>query len=204
MRKKLEMILPLMISTGAVLLLICTLIPLIFLNTADSPVNWIKASIWPSLSIFAFVLAMLMPVVMLAIYVSQIEEMGVLGLVGFSLLLIGMAVYLGFQFDMAFVWPVLAEKAPKLIDFSGPMFRHPRFAFMHFWMEPIHSIGTLLFGIALIKARVLPRIASILFIIGMILSAGVLFPPFLLRAVGGVIGSFALTWIASFLWNRTR
>lgn len=196
--------LPVVICTGGVLLLVSTVLPLIFLNSADSPLSWVENNGWFTLSILAFILAMLMPAVMLAIYVSQIEETGVLGLVGFSLMLIGMAAYLGFQFDMAFVWPVLAEKTPELIDFSGPMFHHPGFAFIHSWMGPIHIIGTMLFGITLIKARVFPRIASILFMIGMILSPGVLFPPFLLRAVGGVIGFFALNWIAFSLWNRTR
>jgi len=204
MKRMLVRGLQVVIIISAVLLLVCTLLPQIFLNTADSPISWIEHSAWPYLSLLAFVLSMLMPVVVLAIYTSQIEETGILGLIGFSLLLIVMAAYLGIQFDMAFVWPVLAERAPELIDFSGPMFRHPHFAFVHFWMGPIHTIGTLLFGIALIKARVFPRVTSILFIIGMVLSAGVLFPPFLLRTLGGVIGSLALTWIAFFLWNRTK
>ncbi len=192
-----------MTGTSAVLLLACTVLPVVFLNAADSPIGWVNDSAWPKLSVMAFVLAALMPFVMLAIYVCQIEETGVLGLIGLVLSLIGFAAYLCFQFDMAFVWPVLAATAPELVDFSGPMFRDPQFAFVHSWMGPLHSVGVVLFGIALIRAHVFPRTASVLFMIGVLLSAGVLFPPFLIRAVGGVLAAPALGWMALVLWRRT-
>jgi hypothetical protein len=187
---------------AAALLLVCTVLPLVILDAGDSPIGWVRDGAWPYLSVMAFALAAVMPFVILAIYACQIEETGVLGLVGLTMSLIGMVAYLGFQFDMAFVWPVLAARAPELVDFSGPMFRDPRFAFIHFWMGPVYSVGVLLFGIALIKARVFPRTASVLFMLGVILSAGALFPPFLIRAVGGVLGAPAMAWMALILWRR--
>jgi hypothetical protein len=118
--------------------------------------------------------------------------------------LIGFLAYLAFQFDMAFVWPVLAETAPELIDYDGPLFRDARFGFVHFWMGPLHLVGMLLFGIALIRARVFHRTASLFFMVGLILSAGVLFPPFLIRAVGGVLAAPTMAWMALVLWVRTQ
>ena len=190
--------------TGAVLLLLSAVLPLVLLDSADSPIGWVRDSAWPYLSLIAFVFGAVMPFVLLAVYSCQVEETGVLGLVGLVLSLIGTVVYLGFQFDMAFVWPVLAARAPELIDFSGPMFRDPRFAFVHTWMSPTHSIGVLLFGVALIRARVFPRTASVLFLIGVILSPGPIFPPFVIGAVGAVLGAPAMVWMASILWNRTK
>ena len=190
--------------TGAVLLLLCSVLPLVLLDAADSPIGWVRDSAWPYLSVIAFGFAAVMPFVVLAIYTCQIEETGMLGLIGLVVSLIGMVAYLGFQFDMAFVWPVLAVRAPELVDFSGPMFRDPRFAFVHVWMGPTHAVGVLLFGVALIKARFFPRTASVLFMIGVILSAGGMFPPFLIRTVGAVLGAPAMVWMASILWGRTE
>jgi hypothetical protein len=190
-------------GAGAVLLLACSILPVVLLDAADSPIGWIHDSAWPYLSVAAFALTALMPFVMVAIYVYQVQETGVVGFVGLVVSLAAFAAYLGFQFDMAFVWPVLAARAPELIDYSGPMFRDPGFAFVHSWMGPLHSVGVLLFGIALIRARVFPRAASALFMIGAILSAGLLFPPFPIRAVGGILAAPAMGWIASVLWRRT-
>jgi hypothetical protein len=114
-----------MTGVGAVLLMACTVLPLLLLDAAASPIDWVRDSAWPYLSAMACVMAALMPFAMLALYRCQTEEAGVLGLVGLVLSLIGLVAYLCFQFDMAFVWPVLAERAPELVDFSGPLFRDP-------------------------------------------------------------------------------
>jgi len=203
MRQIVTRLLTVTTAAGAILLLACTVLLPLLLDGAGTPLNWVHDSAWPYLSVMAFVLAALMPFVFLTVYVCQIEETGMLGLVGFVASSIGCAAYLGFQFDLAFVWPVLAERAPDLLDFDGPMFRYPRFAFIHLWMGPLYSVGVLLFGIALIRARVLPRTASALFMVGVILSAGVLFPPFPIRTVGGLLAAPALGWMTLVLWRRT-
>lgn len=188
--------------TGAVLLLLTTVLALLLLDRAAGPIGWLGDGAWPYLSVMAFVLAGLMPFIILGVYALQAEESGLLGLVGLVLSLIGMVGYVGFQFDMAFVWPALASRAPELVDFSGPLFRDPMFAFVHFWMGPIHAVGVLLFGAALVKARVYPRAASVLFTVGLIFSEGSLSPPFLLSAVGGVFAVPGLVWMAWVMWDR--
>jgi len=203
MKRMLAHVLAAATGAGALVLLACTLLPLVFLHAADSPTGWVQDTAWPYLAVAAFALTALMPVVMLGIYAYQIDEAGVLGLIGLVASLVGFAALLGFQFDLAFVWPVLAARAPELLDYSGPMFREPGFAFVHSSMGPVHSVGVLLFGSALIRARVFPRAASALFTIGVILSAGLLFPPHLIRAVGGILAAPAMVWIASVLWRRT-
>jgi hypothetical protein len=190
-------------SSTTVLLLVCTVLPFVALNSTESPIVWVQDDAWSYLGVMAFVLAVIMPLAMLVLYSYQIEKTGLLGLIGLGMSLIGFLGYLCLQFDMAFVWPVLAERAPDLVDFNGPMFSDRRFAFVHFWMGPVHTVGMLLFGIALVRARVLPRVACIFFIIGLIMSPGALFPPFLIRAVGGVIGALGLGWMTLVLWQRT-
>jgi hypothetical protein len=190
-------------ATVAVLLLSCTVLALLLLDRAAGPIGWVGTGAWPYLSVLSFAVACGMPFIILGVYAVQVEESGSLGLVGLVLSLIGMLGFVGFQFDMAFVWPALTSHAPELVDFSGPLFRDPMFAFVHLWMGPTHAIGVLLFGIALIRARVYPRAATVLFMIGLILSAGSLSPPFLISAVGGIIAAPGLLSFAWVMWAQT-
>lgn len=193
------------LTTGCatVLLLACTALPLVVLDAAESPIDWVQDDAWPYLSVMAVMHAAIMPLVMLVLYSYQTKEAGLLGLIGLAVSVIGFFGFLCLQFDMAFVWPVLSERTPELVDFNGPMFQDSRFALVHFWMGPVHTVGMLLFGLALIKARVFPRITCVLFMIGLILSPGALFPPFLIRVMGGVMGALGLGWITLLLLRRT-
>lgn len=202
MTRTLERALAVLTIFAAVWLPLCALLPLFLLDSSATPLDWVRTGSWPLLSLMAVALSVLIPFVILALYVCQIREAGKLGFVGLVLALIGYLAYMWFQFDMAFVWPVLAARAPELIDYSGPMFRDARFAFVHLWMGVVQAVGVLLLGVALFRARVFPRTASVLLTIGLLLSAGVLFPPFLLSAIGGVVGAIALGWIGWWLWER--
>jgi hypothetical protein len=184
------------------LLLLLGVAPLLLLDAGDSPVAWVRDSAWPVLSVLAFAFTGVVPFILLGLYTCEIEEMGALGLTGLVIALIGLLPYIGFQFDMAFVWPVLVATTPELVDFAGPMFRDPRFALVHFWMGPVYSIGVLVFGIAMIRARVFPRAASVLLTVGMILVMGILFPPFVLRTMGAVLSAPALGWMGLVLWSK--
>ncbi|UCG86600.1 MAG: hypothetical protein JSW71_22325 [Gemmatimonadota bacterium] len=175
-----------------ILLLALGILPVLILPAREPVVNWVLDNDWAALSTAAFVLATLLPLVMTGIYAFQLEHTGVTGLIGLALTVLGMLLLLGFQFDMAFVWPVLASEMPRLLDFDGAMFDAPRFSFIHFWMGPLFTLGMLVFGISTIRARVFPRWSGISLTIGMILSAGILFPPLLLRTGGALLATAAL------------
>ncbi len=186
------------------LLLILGLAPLLLLDAGDTLIGWVRDSAWPVLSVMALVFTGLIALILLGLYTCGIEESGVTGLIGLAIALVGLLPFIGFQFDMAFVWPVLAVSAPDLVAFDGPMFRDPRFSLVHVWMGPVYNVGILVFGIALVRARIFPRLATGLFTVGMILSAGILFPPFVIRMVGAVLGAPALGWMGLVLWSKTR
>jgi hypothetical protein len=71
-------------------------------------------------------------------------------------------------------------------------------------MIRLHAVGVLLFGSALIRARVFPRTASALFTIGALKSVGPLYPPLLISAVSGVLAAPAMGWMAVVLWRRMQ
>ena len=156
-------------------------------------VSWVMDPAWAALSVIAFLAAILTPLVMMGLFSHQRHQLGRVGVIGLLLSVAGMLVYLGFQFDLAFVWPVLAQEIPGLLDFDGSMFQAPSYAFVHFWMGPVTTFGVLVFGIATYRARVFPRWSAVLFIIGMILTQGMLFPPLILRLVGSLPAAVALT-----------
>lgn len=185
----------------ALLLMCLGILPSVVLDTDQSMAGWVTDPAWPVLSLLAYVYALLIPVVLVGLFSHQRPKLGAAGLVGLLLSLAGLFVYLGFHFDMAFVWPVLAAQAPGLLDFDGPMFRAPFYAFVHFWMGPVATLGLLVFGIATYRARIFPRWSAVLFIIGMILTQGVLFPPLILRLVGSIPGALALLTMGVLQWK---
>jgi len=177
---------------AAILLLVLGILPVLMLPAGEPPLIWVRDDHWSALSITAFGLALLLPLVLTGLYAFQLQHMGVVGLIGFFLAFLGLLLLLSFQFDMAFVWPVLANEMPPLLDFEGVMFRAPRFSFIHFWMGPLFTLGILVFGVSTVRARVFPRWSGLLFTVGMILSAGMLFPPLLLRTAGSMLATIAL------------
>lgn len=176
----------------AALVLLLGITPSVLLDGGEPMAQWVLDPAWGSLSVIAFLAAMLAPFVLIGLFIYQRPRIGKSGAVGLFLSVVGMLVYLGFQFDLAFVWPVLATENPALLDFEGPMFRSPIFAFVHLWMGPLTSLGILTFGIATYRAKVFPRWSAVLFLMGFLLIQGILFPPLVLRLIGSFPAAIAL------------
>jgi hypothetical protein len=187
---------------AGVLTLILGILPSALLPTGQPVLEWVRDDQWAVLSVLAFVLALLMPLALTGLYASEVEEAGRLGFVGFVLSVIGLLLFVAFQFDLAFVWPVLAAQAPNLIDYSGPMFSDRMFSVIHSLMGPVHALGLVAFGVATFRGRVFPRWSAVLFTVGMVLSAGILFPPLIIRAIGAMPAAVALVWMGYTLWSR--
>ena len=149
----------------AFLLLCLGFLPSVLLDGDARMVSWVLNPAWAALSVMAYLAAILTPFVMIGLFAHQRHQLGWVGTAGLLLSVAGMLLYLGFQFDLAFVWPALALEAPALLDFDGPMFQAPFFAFVHFWMGPVTTVGVLVFGIATYRARVFPRWSAVLFTI---------------------------------------
>jgi hypothetical protein len=158
---------------------------------------------WALLSTLVFVHTVLLIPALIGLYLRQVQESGVFGFLGFGTAFLATCLHVGMQFDMAFVWPYLVSKAPSLLDFEGPLFRQPPFSIVHSLMIYSGLVGYLLFGIATIRARVIDRWRAILFTIGLPLGIGLLFPPFILRIVGGMAGGIGLLAVGWPLFNNT-
>ncbi len=119
------------------------------------------------------------------LYVRQSEAAGTLGLVGFLVAFLGTALTVGVDWDEVFVVPILADAAPELLDAGPPL--GIILSFLTF------LVGWLMFGVAALRARVYPRWAALLLIVGAVL-AGV---PLSLSTVPFGI---AVAWMGSTLF----
>ena len=136
------------------------------------------------------------------IYARQVEEAGLLGLVGFLMFFVALALITGVALLEAIVMPLLATEDPQFIAvfFAGEdpgvldTVRLP--------VGLLYIIGWLLFGIAILRAGILPRWAAIVFITGIVLvPLGLLLPEEVGRYLS-VVAGLGLAWLGYALWSE--
>ena len=122
---------------------------------------------WTVLSTMFLLGSLLLLVALVGLYARQSEAAGTLGLAGFLVALVGTGLLVGMMWTMAFVVPSAAIEAPAFLDAeetAGPLD-------MGFMLSGIAvAVGWALFGVATLRARVFPRRAAIVLIIGALLT----------------------------------
>ncbi len=107
---------------------------------------------------------------LVALYVYQSEETGILGLVGFVVAFLGTALVVGATWAQVFLGPYIAVEAPELFELEPPGF---------LLTFTTLAVGWLLFGLATLRAGVYPRWAAILLMVG----GAIAFLPLPLRGI---------------------
>jgi hypothetical protein len=99
---------------------------------------------------------------LVSLYVRQSETAGILGLAGFLVALVGTVLVAGASWTEVFVAPTAAVEAPVLLDEepTGALALGFTLTFL------IFALGWLLFGAAALRARIYPRIAAIILMVG--------------------------------------
>lgn len=122
---------------------------------------------------------------LVGLYASQSEAAGVLGLVGFLVAFAGTALLVGALWFELFITPALATEAPELAE--------AELGLAGFILVLLTgALGWVLFGAATLRARVYPRGAAVLLIIGG-LAAFVPVP------LAGIVFSGAVAWMGFIL-----
>jgi hypothetical protein len=140
-----------------------------------------------------------------ALYLVQAKPTGMLGLIGFFLALAGAAMIMGFLWADGLYSPLLATRAPLLLDqgatqyYTGAVYAGAAVAAVVF------DAGWIAFAIATVRAKVLPAWAIVAATIGAVLT---LLPPPPLSSIpwGVFILGAALVlagqgWLGWFLWR---
>ena len=138
------------------------------------------------------------------LYLRQRGASGWLGLIGFVVAVIGAFLFFADGMIALVTFPVLARHAPALTEASGPMFTGSVLGF-YITFAATNMVGIILFGIATLRAGIMPRIPTVLFIVG-----GILFnlPPnpalHPVLIAGGVLWGAGAAWLGVSLWSHAK
>lgn len=129
------------------------------------------------------------------VYLIQRSESGTLGGIGYIVNLLGLALVIGRTFAATFVFRRLPEETVQglLVGGLGPVI---------LGVNLVLWIGVLLLGVATIRAKVLPKSAAILYIVGFLGEpAQLLLRDLPVAAVGGVLAGIGMAWFGYGLWS---
>jgi hypothetical protein len=193
-------------GSGILFIAIQTIHPLDVLASVTTPQ-------WAITHYIGIAMALLGLVGVTGIYARQVEKAGWLGLVGYVLFSLFYVLTMAFQFIEAFVSPQLAAESPKFVQgLLGIVTSTPSevslgvLPTVYMFTGIVgYLLGGVLFGIATLRAGVLPRWAGVLLAVGTVLPllASSLLPHPLDRILAVPIG-LALAWMGYALFTERR
>ena len=146
------------------------------------------------------------------LYARQANEAGWLGLAGYLLFSLFFALTLPLAYTEAFILPLLATEAPMFVEgFLGIFNGRP--VQTNLGALPVlynvagfagYVLGGLLFGIATLRAGVLPRRAAGLLAVGAVATLGLAMLPHPLDRIAAVPVGLSLAWLGYALWLERR
>ena len=174
-----------------------------FIHPADE-VSSLATQAWVTMHGLSFGMAVLGMVGLTGIYLRQVRQFGLLGLVGYAMFGLFFVLQSAFVFAEAFIAPLVVADAPHFAeDFVGLFGRRPAvtdlgpLAALPLVGSALYILGALVFGISVIRARLLSRGAGILLIIAAAVTpiAGALLPHTLER-MAAIPKGLALIWLS--------
>ena len=177
---------------GAAVSLIAGLMTLFFDSSLSASPSTIQGPLWSPYWSLVFVVLILFVLGLPAFYQRLAGGRGgLLGLIGVFLVVLGSFVGMAMVAYFVSILPLLAEKAPNLIN-AG--FNETSFGVFGLISAVLSVIGPILLGIAVIRAKVFPTLVGVLLIVSGVLSpstefAGLLFT--LLGLVGTIAAAIA-------------
>ena len=149
---------------------------------------------------------------MAGLYARQAEEAGWLGLAGYLVFSLFYALTLAFQFAEVFISPLLATEAPRFVEgFLGIVSGHA--SEINLGALPaayrlsgvLYLLAPLLFGIATLRAGILPRWrAGSLAVAGPVSALAAALLPHELERIAAVPVGLSLAWLGHALWSERR
>jgi hypothetical protein len=166
---------------------------------------------WAIITTLKVAMGLLFLVGITGIYARQVEKSGWLGLAGFLLFSLNWALLAPFGFAEAFILPQLATEAPTIVQsFLGMFNGHPggmdlgALATIYAVSGVMYMLGGLLFGIATLRAGILPRWAAGLLAVAAALTPAAALLPHDIQRYAAIPVGLALAWLGYALWSERR
>jgi hypothetical protein len=151
-----------------------------------------------SLGVSALVLTQLG---LIGIYAYLAEASRRVALTGFVLALVGNVLVTCLLFYDAYVVPILAASAPKLIDPVATPFNDPIVVVQSLIPWVVFALGFILLGVAALRRGGTAGWAGIPLMIGALLLGLPLEGPWLVFVVGGVLLGLGQAWLGYIIWS---
>jgi hypothetical protein len=166
---------------------------------------------WAIVHSMASVMCFLVVFGLTGLYVRQVEAAGWLGLAGFILFSLNWALTASFTVAEVFVLPVLATEAPSVAEgflgtFNSSLGGANFGALAALWTVTglLYIAGGVLFGIATLRAGILPRWPAGLLVLASALAPVAALLPLEHQPLVAVPMGAALAWLGYALWSERR
>jgi hypothetical protein len=167
---------------------------------------------WAIITTLKTVMCLLFLLGIAGLYARQVEEAGWLGLAGFLLLILCWWLQSAYVFAETFILPQLATSAsPFVVSFlgiasgnPGEMNIGPLPAIYSLGIGIPYMLGGLLFGIATLRAGILPRWAAGLLAVAATLTPAAALLPHDIQRLAAIPVGLALAWLGYALWSERR
>ena len=167
----------------------------------------VSSSNWAIVHYLTIAMAVLGMLGITGVYAKQVKESGWLGFIGFIMLYLWLAVTMNFTFIEAFILPPLVTQAPLyvegVLDFANSQVSLGALEILRPLSGPFYIFGGLIFGIATIRAGVLPRWGALLLAFGTMSALSVPLLPYGWGRFTVVPVGLGLIWLGYALWSQT-
>jgi hypothetical protein len=169
----------------------------------------VTTSGWSFVLSLKFLMCLLFIIGVGGLYARQVEESGWLGFVGFLLIIVSFWLQTGFVFVELFVLPVMAAAAPAFVDsYLGIVNGSPgtidigALVPTYGVLAVCYLLGGLVFGIATVRANVLPRWPAILLALAAVITPAAALLPHEIQRFAAIPMGAALASLGVALWTE--
>jgi hypothetical protein len=168
---------------------------------------------WAIITTLKTVMCLLFLIGIAGLYARQVERAGWLGLAGFLLLTLSWWLQTAFVFAEAYILPPLATTAPTFVDGTLGTLAAGRASEVNLGALPAlynlgvaipYILGGLLFGIATLRAGILPRWPAGLLAVAAVLTPAAALLPHAIQRLAAIPVGIALAWLGYALWSERR
>ena len=172
----------------------------------------VNTGTWATLTTLKTAMCLLFLIGITGIYARRVEKVGWLGLAGFVLLIVCWWLQSACVFAETFIVPQLATSSPSfVVSFlgiasgnPGEMNIDPLPAIYSLGIGIPYMLGGLLFGIATLRAGILPRWPAGLLAVAATLTPAAALVPHAFQRLAAIPVGLAVAWLGYALWSERR